>query len=515
MLFRLFPLLAGLIGLVILLSPEQAAAVGPPGILEGLGPFFWLSLGVSFLIACYLLPLIIVFFSTLLGGGLPSFFLDKETKELFARCDAILAKWNESSAESETFLSLEARRALPPIPMPAFARNLPSDKTERKKVYSFFSDQLYDQLAKRPELEMALAGVTLHSPQEIPAACAHWSDDVCARGDIYAAALMAAAARLRPQGLPDDEANFWESRLIALLGEGEACNLIGLSSLLLYIHLQPDNAEVSLNAWRQAVVYFRRSGLAGHLSGMQSAKFLASTGHDVPFAPPDGAFRQLMPPLEKPDDSFTEVFFWSLRLAEAGCPASMYNLGRMSYSEEPSALLQSERWFRMAMENGVEFAAEELGHLYLEGTLPDETGKKAAICLIVLACMRRWLKDPLAFVDKGVELSDADMKQLENDSRLQGAIGQRVRSQIAACKAEGEALYREGSRRFAEWPPESESAKRLTEEIRSKLPELRKAAKARRKKQPLRKSMDRAPASPREKTARDRPRRSFARPDKR
>lgn len=159
MLFRQFPLLAGLIGLVVLLSPEQAAAVGPPGILKGLGPFFWLSLGVSFLIACYLVPLIIVLFSTLRGGGQPSSFLDKETEELIAKCDEIIAKCNESIAKSETILTPAARRTRSPIPMPAFARNIPSDKTERNAEWppeSESAKRLTEEIrSKLPELRKA------------------------------------------------------------------------------------------------------------------------------------------------------------------------------------------------------------------------------------------------------------------------------------------------------------------------------------------------------------------------
>ena len=195
------------------------------------------------------------------------------------------------------------------IELPAFARTRDEDKTLR--------EQLASLLHRRPDLEAAFAlGAPVDGLHAL-AAGERWIRAVCRQNNVYAAALTAALCRLCPQGLPGDEAIFWQRSLISLLGEGEGHFLLGLSCLRLYEAFRASDEAVALDAWRQAVEHFRRSAAIDHEDGIDAAYLLARIGHDVPFTPP-AALPEPLPVNGEDENRSPEVRYWNYRLAESG-----------------------------------------------------------------------------------------------------------------------------------------------------------------------------------------------------
>lgn len=195
------------------------------------------------------------------------------------------------------------------VELPAFARTRDEDKTLR--------EQLASLLHKRPDLDPAFAlGAPVDGVHAL-AAGERWIRAVCRQNNVYAAALTAALCRLCPQGLPHDEAIFWQRSLISLLGEGEGHFLLGLSCLRLYEAFRTSDEAVALDAWRQAVEHFRRSAAIDHEDGLDAAYLLARIGHDVPFTPP-AVLPEPLPVNGEDENRSPEVRYWNYRLDESG-----------------------------------------------------------------------------------------------------------------------------------------------------------------------------------------------------
>lgn len=360
----------------------------------------------------------------------------------------------------------------------------------------------------RRGLADALALGKLYEPARAAKACA------CIRGElpIHGVTITAAVSRLLPAGLPADEADFWQAQTFLLYGEGEGCYQIGLCDLLIYILFHQKHKEEALNAWRQAVEHFRRGGFAGYTDSMAAARLLAIIGHDVPFSLPEDVQAPL-PTEDAVGERGPEAVYWCLRLAEAGDSGHALALARAYRRGKPADRVRAEYWYHRALEGGDSLAGRELFQLYRDGEFTDETGKNGALCLIVATLLSR----------KAGKLSAGDMAQLEKES------GERIGPQLAASKAEGEALAlrfrtaaeeRERRRQevFAElcaqpWKNLSEHYRQL-EARQGRLPAAALVAKsaAAHAKERTDEPHDRPkrPASSRK----DGPRRSFARPDK-
>lgn len=364
----------------------------------------------------------------------------------------------------------------------------------------------------RRGLADALALGKLYEPARAAEACA------CIRKElpIHGVTITAAASRLLPAGLPADEADFWQAQTFLLYGEGEGCYQLGLCDLLIYILFHQKHEEEALNAWRQAVAHFRRGGFAGHTDSMAAARLLAVIGHDVPFSLPED-IQDPLPTYDPDDRRETESLYWCLRLAEAGDSGHALALARAYRRGKPADRVRAEYWYHRALEGGNSLAGRELFQLYRDGEFTDETGKNGALCLIVATLLSR----------KAEKLSARDMAQLEQEG------GKRIGPQLAACRAEGEALARRfrtaARKRDAASQRERDEIAAQTdarldeiyvniqarrrflaaEDLRAQLAEAATRPK-KRKNVPRDRPRSTRPASSRE----DEPRRSFARPDK-
>ena len=242
---------------------------------------------------------------------------------------------------------------------------------------------------------------------------------------------MAAACRVCPDGLPPGTADFWETQLFSLLGEGEGCYLLGLSGLLLYAHFHKTHERVALTAWRQAVRNFRRGGFTGHKGSMIGAHLLAFIGHDVPFDLPDD-FKEPIPTDGPPGDLEPEAFYWCWRLAEAGDGLYADTLGNR-YDWKDFDTARAEYWLLKSMEAGYFPACIKLGSGYENGQYPDETGDKGAISLILFTLWQHVGQE-----DKRLSIDEV--------AKLTREGGKRIGPRVAACKENGEVLYQRLSR---------------------------------------------------------------------
>ena len=281
-------------------------------------------------------------------------------------------------------------------------------------------------LEPHKDLEHCLMIGWLSTPDKIADACARWHAHACRQGNVRAVAVMAAACRACPDGLPPETADFWETQLFSLLGEGEGCYLLGLSALMLYAHFHQSYESVALTAWRQAVGHFRRGGATGHKGCMTGAHLLAFIGHDVPFVLPED-FKEPIPKEGHPGALEPEAFYWCWRLAEAGDGIYANELGNI-YEWHEADLARAEYWLRQSVEAGYILTCIDLVSGYESGKFPDETGKKGDICKILLA-----LWEHVGEEDR--RLSIDEVAELTRES------GERIGPQVAACKEEGETLY--------------------------------------------------------------------------
>lgn len=375
-----------------------------------------------------------------------------------------------------------------------------------------YREQLEALLQTRPDLAFAVSLGELCDPTHAMDACHRIRRQI----PSLSIPITAAVCRLLSQELPDGEADFWQAQTFFLRGEGEGCYQIGLCNLLLYIQFHQTHEDVALNAWRQAVEHFRRGGSAGHVDCMEGARLLAVIGHDVPFSLPEDIQDPL--PTHDPDDRReTESFYWCLRLAEAGDSGHALALARAYRRSRPVDRVRAEYWYHAALKGGNSLAGKELFQLYRDGEFTDETGRNGAVCLLVATLLSR----------KAIKLSDEDMARLEREG------GKRIGPQIAACKADGEALARhfrtaaqkrhaarqrerveiaaQSDARMDEIYVNIQARRRFlaAEDMRAQLAEAATRAKTsgRLRRNRLRNT---PPASSRE----DGPRRSFARPDK-
>lgn len=288
-------------------------------------------------------------------------------------------------------------------------------------------EKVRELLQPHKDLGRCLAIGWLNAPDQIAEACARWHAFACRQGNVNAVAIMAAACRVCRDGLPPATADFWETQLFSLLGEGEGSYLLGLSSLMLYAHFHQNHESVALTAWRQAVTHFRRGGAAGHKGSMIGAHLLAFIGHDVPFVLPED-FKEPIPTDGHPGQLEPEAFYWCWRLAEAGDGIYADTLGKI-YEWKDFDLARAEYWMRKSVESGYILACIHLVSGYESGIFPDETGSKGAICKILLAL---WM-----------HAGEEDRRlSIDEVAKLTREGGERIGAQVAACKEEGEALYR-------------------------------------------------------------------------
>lgn len=286
-------------------------------------------------------------------------------------------------------------------------------------------------LQPHKKLELSLSVGWLITPDKIADACSRWHAYACRQGSVHAVAVMAAACRVCPDGLPSGTADFWETQLFSLLGEGEGCYLLGLSGLLLYAHFHKTHERVALTAWRQAVRNFRRGGFTGHKGSMIGAHLLAFIGHDVPFDLPDD-FKEPIPTDGPPGDLEPEAFYWCWRLAEAGDGLYADTLGNR-YDWKDFDTARAEYWLLKSMEAGYFPACIKLGSGYENGQYPDETGDKGAICLILFTLWQHVGQE-----DKRLSIDEV--------AKLTREGGKRIGPRVAACKENGEVLYQRLSR---------------------------------------------------------------------
>ena len=390
--------------------------------------------------------------------------------------------------------------------LPDFART--DDKDQGLRA------ELAHLLRKREELELAfmLGGLLrLATPLEaffagrtmllddVKEAGRRWFSLACRRNNVYAAALAAALCRLRPKDFPADEAAFRQEDFLGLLDEGEGHFLLGLSCLRLYDPFRRQARDTALTAWRQAVEHFRHSAAAGHEDGMEAALLLARIGHDVPFTPPG----KLPQPLHA-DDPHLETLYWCYRLAEAGGGFAAFLLGTQYLQRTAPDMAQAEHWLRRAMEAGEYRAAHTLYKNYRNGNFPDGTGQKAAIALMFFSH------------HTGKEMTEAAVP----------ASDDRMRRLFAACEEEGTAFYHSVmKKRRSKLDAAGERTLHRLALAAKRLPALCGADDAGRKRQTQVGTRGTTPTSRAEtlygrpETRRpahdDKPRRSFARPDKR
>ena len=291
-----------------------------------------------------------------------------------------------------------------------------------------FRRELDGLLRTRESLKSAFAQGRLMRRGNIAGVRNRWHRAACRDNAVPAVALSAALCRLCPQGLPDDEADFLQEAFLKLTGRGEGHYLLGLSHLRLYVHFWRDDGAVARNAWRQAVGHFRHSGAAGHEGGMKAACLLARIGHDVPFTPPP-AGPEALPAGGDAGARNPECAYWRQRLAGIDGSAA-FALGMQHLEQATPDTALAEYWLRRAMENGDAPAARVLSENYRNGVFPDETGKKAALCLTFFIC-----RD--GFLECGRSLSREEMAQRER----QLAPGEHMRRLLDAHRAEGMALH--------------------------------------------------------------------------
>ena len=391
------------------------------------------------------------------------------------------------------------------VELPDFARTDDEDQSLRAG--------LADLLRKRGELELAfmLGGLLRRATSfealftdrttslgDVKEAGKRWCALACRRKNLYAAALAAALCRLRPKDFPADEAAFRQEDFLDLLDEGEGHFLLGLSYLRLYDPFLLQSRNTALTAWRQAVAHFRRSAAAGHEDGMEAALLLARIGHDVPFTPPNE-----LPEALSAETSYPESIYWCYRLAETGDGFAAFLLGTHYFQRATLDMARAEYWLRRAMETGEYRAAHTLYENYRNGSFPDGTGKKAAICLI--------------FLSHHTEKAEEAARMASDD---------RMRRLLAACEEEGTALYDSAmEKRRSRLDTARERSLHCLAQAAKKLPALCGAADAGRERQRQAGTRGTAPAlraetlrgrpETRRPTRDDKPCRSFARPDKR
>ena len=166
-------------------------------------------------------------------------------------------------------------------------------------------------------------------------------------------------------------------------------------------------------------------------------------------------------------------------------------------------MARAEYWLRRAMETGEYRAAHTLYENYRNGSFPDGTGKKAAICLI--------------FLSHHTEKAEEAARMASDD---------RMRRLLAACEEEGTALYDSAmEKRRSRLDTARERSLHCLAQAAKKLPALCGAADAGRERQRQAGTRGTAPAlraetlrgrpETRRPTRDDKPCRSFARPDKR
>lgn len=311
------------------------------------------------------------------------------------------------------------------VELPAFARTRDEDKSLRK--------ELADLLRRRKGLEKTWEQGALMRGSSVLAAGDRWFLAVRLQKNVYAAALMATLCRLCPEGLPDDEADFWEKGFLSLMDEGEGQFLLGLSYLYLYETFAAENEAVTPDAWRRAIEHFRRSATAGHIDGMAAACLLARIGHDLPFTPPAPLPKPLPVPRKhkhKSEDLDPEVQYWRYRLAEYE-PSFARMLGMQYLDQKRPGKARAEHWLRQAVEYGDHLAAYTLFENYHNGKFPDTDGRNAAIYYICFIAQKgfQYFGRPLTLG----EVQETAAKQPLDDS---------ARSKLAAHWAEGMAFHR-------------------------------------------------------------------------
>lgn len=378
---------------------------------------------------------------------------------------------------------------------------LPGPARDRLEA-AYFRRDLDMLLDKREEFEKTLAEFAYLGPQRTAQICTHLRQFACRRKNIAALALAAALCRLCPEDPPDGKPRARLEELLHLAGKGEGHFLLGLSNLCLYTYFCTQHKSLAQDAWRRAVEHFRHSGSAGSRDGMEAAALLCACGHDLPFTPPAG-FQEYLPLLEASNvdvqkDFFwdladladgqsmhfllpfaasnpaaPEALFWNLQLAEAGDPPAMHYLAVLCAGTASPGMARAEEWYRRSMEAGnTSNAAEALCKRYLAGELPDETGQKAAICLIFSACEEQCDEEDIP-AGKSVKLTADDMAQLKESDELASEAGRRAWAQLDACKAEGEALHAQARRNLLAWGVrEQEKTESCLDTARQKLSAL-------------------------------------------
>lgn len=383
--------------------------------------------------------------------------------------------------------------------------------------------ELADLLALRPELETTFTQGGLTGGGNVVGAGERWRWAACRQKNIYAVPLTAALCRLCPDGLPDGEADFWQKGALDLFDESEGHFLLGLSYLRLYEPFHKNYAGVAQEAWRQAVVHFRRSAATGYLQGIDAALLMADIGHDLPFTPP----AELPEPLPLCGEK-EEVLYWRYRAAEAGSIGA--NILGVQYLQQPTPnMARAEYWLRQAMERGDYMAARILFDNYQNGNFPDETEKNAALCMIFFICQCGLLEFMRDITDE--ELENAE-EELELDAHM--------RQLIATYKTEGRELHsRIIENVHAKYQDADKRLEQQCAQAREKLPALCRKAEERQQEllsaeagnaasaphvTPPQVNTGPRPAAPargsagpgnRKPASKAEPRRSFARPDKR
>lgn len=325
--------------------------------------------------------------------------------------------------EEEAILGRPFQRGT--VELPAFAHTQDEDKCLRR--------ELAELLRRRRGLEKTWEQGALMRGSTVAGAGERWILAVGQQKNVYAAALTAALYRLFPEGLPDDEADFWQKGFLSLMDEGEGHFLLGLSYLYLYKTLAVDDEAVMPDAWRRAIDHFRRSAATGHTDGMAAACLLARIGHDLPFTPPAPLPEPL--PLLRKNKLQNEVLppealYWRYRLAESE-HAFAQMLGMQYLGQRRPDKARAERWLRRAVEYGDHLAAYTLFENYHSGRFPDKDGRNAAIYYICFIAQKgfQYFGRPLTLD----EVKETAAKQPLDDS---------ARSKLAAHWAEGMAFHK-------------------------------------------------------------------------
>lgn len=325
--------------------------------------------------------------------------------------------------EEEAILGRPFQRGT--VELPAFAHTRDEDKCLRKELAAL--------LRRRRGLEKTWEQGALMRGSSVLAAGDRWILAVGQQKNVYAAALTAALCRLCPEGLPDDEADFWQQGFLSLMDEGEGHFLLGLSYLYLYETLAADDEAVTPDAWLRAIEHFRRSAAASHADGMAAACLLARIGHDLPFTPP-APLPEPLPVLRKNrlknEELAPEALYWRYRLAEYE-PSFARMLGMQYLDQKRPGKARAEHWLRQAVEYGDHLAAYTLFENYHNGKFPDTDGRNAAIYYICFIAQKgfQYFGRPLTLD----EVQETAAKQPLDDS---------ARSKLAAHWAEGMAFHR-------------------------------------------------------------------------